>query len=98
MSNGAVAGGAAGAAAAAAIANAIKASGAIIRVEPRDMQTILSKQKSPLIVVATGGLFSKNYQYLSNYKGLTFFTKSGTPLNLPGDADVVAAKTIWIPG
>ncbi|MBN1997777.1 hypothetical protein JW935_09505 [candidate division KSB1 bacterium] len=94
MSNGAVAG---GAAAAAAIANAIKAAGSIIRVEPRDFEIILSKQKSPLIVFTTGGVFTTNFQYLTNYKGLTFFTKSSQQLNLPGDAEVVAAKTIWIP-
>jgi hypothetical protein len=29
----------------------------------------------PLIVAATGGLFTKNYQFLMSYKGLTFFTK-----------------------
>ena len=45
--------GAAGAgAAAAAIAQAIKASGAIVRVEPADFMTILSRSHEPLVVLA----------------------------------------------
>lgn len=51
-----------------------------------------------MVVCATGGIFSKNYQYLSSYKGLAFFTKSPTELMLPGSAEIVQAKKIWIPG
>jgi len=86
------------AAAAAAIANAIKASGVIIRVEPVDFLTILGRQKGLLVVHATGGFFGTNYQYLTSYKGLAFFTKSKTPLNLPGDNELVRTKKIWLPG
>ncbi len=95
------AGGAAGAsaaAAAAAIAQAIKASGAIVRVEPRDFLSILERQEGPLVVHATGGFFNTNYQYLTSYKGLAFFTKSDVPINLPGGTELVQAKKIWIPG
>ncbi len=100
MSNGAVAGGAAGgaAAAAAAMANAVKASGAIIKVEEPDFLTILSKTKAPLVVMTEGGLFKKNYQYLSGYKGLVFYTKVTQPLHLPSDAELIYSKKIWIPG
>ena len=99
MPNGAVAGGAAGgAAAAAAIANAIKASGAIVRVESADFETILSNSDNPLVVCAQGGIFSTNYQYLMGYKGLIFYCKSGTPLILPMSVEVIQAKKIWIPG
>ena len=87
----------AGAAAAAAIARAIKASGAIVRLEPADFLTILGKTRAPLVVISEGGLLKKNHQYLSAYKGLIFFAKSADPLPLPGDAEVVAAKQIWIP-
>jgi hypothetical protein len=96
MSAGGAAGGAA--AAAAAIAQAIKASGAIVRVEPEDFVQILSRQKEPLVVQATGGFFSTNYQYLSSYKGLAFFCKSATPLELPAGCEVIQSKKIWIPG
>jgi hypothetical protein len=86
------------AAAAAAIAKAIKASGAIIKVEPKDFQAILQRQFEPLVVQATGGFFSTNYQYLTSYKGLCFFTKSSTPLDLPSESEIVLAAKIWIPG
>jgi hypothetical protein len=89
-------GGAAGAAA--AIAQAIRASGAIVRVEPRDFLRILEQQEEPLVVHAAGGFFNTSYQYLTSYKGLAFFTKSDTPINLPRDTELVQAKKIWIPG
>ncbi len=80
-----------------AIAQAIKASGAIVRVGPEEFLKILSKSKDPLVVVAKGGVFKPNHQYLTGYKGLVFFTRSSTPLMLPGSAEVVASKQIWIP-
>jgi hypothetical protein len=89
---------AAGAAAAVAIANAIKASGVLVRVEPEDFSRLMDRAENPLIVVAEGGLFSKNYQYLMSYKGLTFFTKSSAILALPASAELVKAGRIWIPG
>ena len=90
--------GAAAAARAAAIAKAIKASGAIISTEAADFLTILSKSDKPLVVMAPGGFLKKKYQYLTGYKGLTFFTSSPEPLNLPGDIELIAAEKIWIPG
>jgi hypothetical protein len=90
--------GAEGAAAAAAIANAIRASGAIVRVEPQDFMAILSRSQTPLVVAARGGLFSRKYEYLTSYKGLAFFTKSAEPLMLSGNVELVQAGKIWIPG
>jgi hypothetical protein len=86
------------AAAGAAIAKAIKASGVILRVKPEEFSKLLNRATDPLIVVAEGGLFSTNYQYLMSYKGLTFFTKSSTPLQLPSTAELVTADSIWMPG
>jgi hypothetical protein len=94
MSNGA---GAAAAAAHHAMVNAVKASGTLVRVEPEAFAMILSKMRDALVVHAEGGLFSTNYQYLTSYKGLTFFTKSPQPLSLPGGCEVVVAKKIWMP-
>lgn len=54
---------------AAIIANAIKASGAIVRVEPEDFTALLRKADKPLVVYAKGGLISTNHQYLMSYKG-----------------------------
>jgi hypothetical protein len=92
------AGASAAAAGAAAAAQAIKASGAIVRVEPDDFLEILRRQQEPLVVHATGGLFSTSYQYLSSYKGLAFYTKSPVPMRLPNGCEIVQARKIWIPG
>jgi hypothetical protein len=89
---------AAGAAAvAAAIANAIKASGVVVRVTPAAFQTILRKLESPLVIYAEGGFFSTNYQYLVSYKGFAFFTKSPAPILLPTGVETIVAKKIWVP-
>jgi hypothetical protein len=92
--------GAAGAAAAAqaAIAQAVKASGAIVRMEPADFLELLRRQEQPLVIHAASGFFSTSYQYLTSYKGLAFYTKAAYPLNLPTDVELITAKTIWIPG
>jgi hypothetical protein len=89
---------AAGGAAAAGIIQAIKASGVIVRIEPGEFAKLTSRAIDPLIVVAEGGLFSKNYQYLMSYKGIAFFTKSATPLTLPVGTELVTAGRIWVPG
>ena len=88
----------AGAAIAAMIAEAIKASGVVVRVESKDFQKILAKVTDPLVIQAEGGFFSTNYQYLVSYKGFAFFTKSSTPLLFPGGVETVKAEKIWIPG
>jgi glycogen synthase len=85
------------AAAAAAIANAIKASGVVVRVTPADFHTILSKVEKPLVVYAKGGFFSTNHQYLVSYKGFAFFTKSSEPILLRPGVETIAANKIWIP-
>jgi ABC-type transport system substrate-binding protein len=97
MTNGA-AGAAAGSAGAAVIAQAIKASGAIVNVEPNDFIEILARSEKPLVVCAQGWFLKTNFQYLTSYKGLVFFTKSPQPLPLPDDAESISAKRIWIPG
>ena len=86
------------AARAAAIAQAIKASGVVVRVEPAEFLKILHRQDEPLVVVAHGGFFRTSWQYLTSYKGLAFFTKSADQLLLSGRAEVVEAQSISIPG
>jgi len=99
MTNAAVVGGTTGAvAAAAAIAQAIKASGAIVRVESTDFMTILEKVDNPLVVCSESKFISTRYHYLTAYKGLIFYTKSATPLMLRPSAEIIRAKKIWIPG
>ena len=91
MSNGAVV------AVAAAAARAAKASGSIVRVKPDDFLSILSRTKQPLVVTARGWVFGTRYQYLTSYKGLTFYTSSRMELTLPNDAEVIHANSIWVP-
>ena len=88
----------AGVGVAAMIAEAIKASGAIVRVEADDFGRILNRQDAPLVILAQGGWLTGRFQYLTSYKGLAFFTKTSEPLYLPNNAEVVHAKKIWIPG
>ena len=89
--------GAAGAAGAAAvIAEALKAMGPIICVEPQDFLAILEKAEKPLVVQSPSGLMTK-YKYLTSYKGLTFFTKSKDPLLIPGSVEMIRAKKIVVP-
>lgn len=93
---------AAGAAHAAIIAEAIKASGAIVRVEPAEflrlVERALDARQEPLVVGSYGGVIMKRYQYLMGYKGLAFYTKTPDMLQLPRGCEVIAAQTIWIPG
>lgn len=89
--------GSAGATAAAAIAQAIRASGAIVKVEPNDFLTILGRHDEPLVVCAETGVFGTSYRYLTSYKGLAFYTQSARQLHLPGTAELIRAKKIWIP-
>jgi len=86
------------AAAAAAIAEATKASGVIVKLEPVEFLKVLSRVVEPLVVTAQGGLFTNNFQYLVSYKGLAFFTKSEEVLELPAGVETVVAEKIWIPG
>ena len=88
----------AGGAGAAAAAIAIKASGMIVHVEPDDFLGILRRQSGAPVVYATGGFFSGKHQYLTSYKGLAFFTKAPSPLDLPSGIELVQAKRIWVPG
>ena len=96
MTNGAVVGGAV-AAEAAAMADAIKASGAIVRLEPTDFTTILDRVDNPLVVSSESKFISTKYHYLTAYKGLIFYTKSATPLMLRPSVELIRAKKIWVP-
>jgi hypothetical protein len=89
---------AASAAAAAAIAQAIKASGVIVRVSPEDFENILRKSDRPLVICSTGGFISKNFQYMTSYKGFAFFAKCPAPLMFSPKVEIIVAAKIWIPG
>jgi hypothetical protein len=99
MSNVAATSGAgAAAAAAAAIAQATRASGAIIKMEPAEFVKMLHKSERPLVAYAVGGFWGKSYSYLTSYKGLFFYCKNREPLALPGAVETITCEKIWIPG
>jgi len=81
----------------AAIAQAVKASGAIVRLNPEEFQKVLNKAESPLVVVSPPKFPSRRYSYLTSYKGLAFYAASPQSLRLPGRREVVTAGRIWIP-
>ncbi|MEJ2368684.1 MAG: hypothetical protein P8Z49_10160 [Acidobacteriota bacterium] len=92
------AGAGAGASAAAAIAQAIKASGVLVRVAPEEFMSLLGRMESPLVVTSESRFFGTTYKYLTSYKGLAFYAKSSRPLPLPPTAECVISGKIWIPG
>jgi len=94
MPNGTAAG---AAAVQAAIANAIKASGAIVKVDAEDFLTVMHKTDEPLVVYAATKVFKTSHQYMTAYRGFIFYTKTPEPLMLPNRALVINAKKIWIP-
>ncbi len=91
-------GGAGGSAAHQAIANAIKAAGGIVRMEPAEFKKIVDKSEQPLVVSSQSWLFGKKYNYLTSYRGLVFHTTTSEPLTLPGKVEIIAADNIWVPG
>ena len=83
--------------AAAAINEAIKASGAIVQVEPEQFSKLLSRTESLLVVTAKTTFLRTRYKYLTSYKGLIFYAKSATPLELSMGVEVITAKRISVP-
>ena len=86
------------AAAAAAIAQAIKASGAIVRIEARDFENLVRRLDEPLVIhSAPGGMFNRKHQYLTSCAGFVFHTRTDTALTLPHKIPTVTAEKIWTP-
>ena len=85
------------AAIAAAIANAIKASGAIVRVRPEDFANIFRRVEKPLVIYNKGGFLTTKHQYLISYKGFVFYTKTADEIDFPKSVEVIIAESIWIP-
>jgi hypothetical protein len=85
------------AAAAAALAQATKAMGGIVKVEPEVFMQLLEKTDSPWVVGAKGGFFGPKFKYLASLKGFFFYTESSSVLTL-GNAELIWAEKIWIPG
>lgn len=80
-----------------AIANAVKASGVLVQVEPEEFLKIVGLSEKPLIVYAPSKLIRTTHKYLTSYKGLAFYTKVNDPLIFKEPVEVVTAKKISIP-
>jgi hypothetical protein len=89
---------AAGAAAAAAIANAIKASGVLVRVAPAEFQKIVNRGGDLVVVVTPPSVWTSQRRYLTSYRGLAFFTKTTDELMFGSKAEIISCDKIWIPG
>ena len=77
---------------------AIRASGVLIQVDPKEFLSILEKLEAPLIVKARNKFFlSITYHYLFIYKGFAIFTESKQPLQLSENFDLIEAENIWTP-
>lgn len=87
----------AAAAAAAATIRAVKASGAIVRVEPEEFRKLVGQNGQGLVVHSIEGLFSSKHRYLMGYKGLAFHTSAHDPIHVPSTCQVVEASKIWMP-
>lgn len=94
MTTGAAAG---AAAAAAAIANATNAAGPILILTPEEFSGVLARNKDPLVVASSYGVFETWYRYIMPYRGLYFATNSPTQLSLPPNCEVINAASIWVP-
>lgn len=46
---------------------------------------------------AEGGVFKKNFRYITSYKGLFFHTKAQDPIRLPEGTELIRASSISIP-
>ena len=91
------AGGGAAAAAQAAIENAIKASGAIVKIDENDFRNLISKMESGLVIEKQGGSFLSSYKYSTSYKGFIFYCRAKGPMAVPSRLEKITARQIWVP-
>jgi hypothetical protein len=85
------------AAVAAIAANAVKAMGGIVQLEPEDFQRLVQRIDDALVVTAETRFLGTRYQYITGHPGLVFYAKSREPLRLGSRAEVVRARRIAMP-
>ena len=79
------------------LANALKASGVIVEVSPKDFLTIVRRNEPALIVHAQSKIIRTTHKYLTSYKGLAFYTRVNDPLSFLSKVEMIEAKKISIP-
>jgi len=81
-----------------AIGWAVKAVGALVKVEPEVFLAIVKRYPSPLVIYSKSeSLFRVRHHYATSYKGFAFLVSCPEPLPIPGTAEVVVAKEIVVP-
>jgi hypothetical protein len=83
--------------AAAAAANALKAMGGIVQLDPDDFERLVQRIDDPLVVYAETSFIGTRYKYVTGHRGLVFYAKSREPLRLGGRAELIRAKRISMP-
>lgn len=86
-----------GGAAIVAMAEAQKALGGLVHVEPEQFLQVLGRTANPLVVTAAPRGLAVSHHYVTSYKGILFHAKSRQPLTLPRGAEVVKARKISMP-
>ena len=85
-------------AAQAAIQQAIKASGAIIRIDNSEFSRLISKIESGLVVESVTRFFGAEYfKYSTSYLGFVFYCKSNEKISVPSRLEKINAKSMWFP-
>ena len=79
------------------VLNAVKACGGVVTVGPVEFLAIVGRTEDPFVLWCEGGWINKHFKYLTSYRGLTFYCKSPTPLEMPFEAEMVAANKISVP-
>jgi len=81
-----------------AAARAIKASGAVLKLDPTEFSRILAQTVDPLIVVSPCGYKKRKVKYLVSWKGFVFYCESKEQMVPPKGAVTILADKVWIPG
>ena len=79
------------------LANAVKVTGVIVEVAASAFLAILQQSEKALVVHAPSGILRISHKYLTNYKGLTFYTKVSDPLVFLNNVELIEAKRMTIP-
>ena len=79
------------------LAQAVKATAGLIRIDAAEFQNILNRTENPIVVIAEGGFFSKSTRYLTSYRGFILYTQTRDPLHIPGRAEILRARSLWLP-
>ena len=81
-----------------AAARALKASGAIIKLESGEFAKILLRTTDPLIVISPTGFKKRKTKYLLSWRGFVFYCETKEQMNLRSCAETILDDNIWISG